>query len=61
MRTRNDEVGNFLCPIRSDAENDRFCVGPECMAWRLWRLEDEKLDGEQFEQAQGYCGLAGRP
>lgn len=48
--------------------SDSYCVGAECMAWRLWPTEMEVTDAqgkivkrEGRLYSRGYCGLAGKP
>lgn len=41
----------------SPANQERYCVGSACMAWR-W---DDELLPKPNSLSQGHCGLAGKP
>ncbi len=45
------------CPLLTTKDDKlRFCLGASCMMWR-YKHRSEKSN----EEAEGYCGLAGRP
>ncbi len=50
------------CGEPDSNNNDRYCIGAGCMAWR-WT--EAMFDGPDSYQAEpgptGYCGLAGKP
>ncbi len=47
-----DEWGNIQ-------GGNQFCIASACMAWR-WSAAKE-IDNKPTLQAQGYCGVAGKP
>jgi hypothetical protein len=61
MLRAEDEAAEMICPRLSTAEQDRFCMGAQCMAWRWWNLSDDTLEPDALKDALGFCGLAGRP
>lgn len=40
----------------------RWCVGPDCMAWRTAQI-GRVQEGDEYKtyREEGYCGLAGKP
>ena len=57
-----DEADKKRCPRPSPwvLEHGGWCIGSECMAWRVERA---KPTGTTYGGAAigGYCGLAGQP